>query len=96
MVSAIKQPGRHHVEWLKLLRHGAEDLLQMREHRSGKLIHQKRAVGIEHRMGRAQNRFAQLRWHRGIGNTRDHIISPAELEPRQYSAGIRRRAMNDV
>jgi len=96
VVSAVEQSGRHHVEWLKLLRHGAEDLLQVREHGPGKLIYQKCAVGIEHRMGGAQNRFAQLRGHCGIGNTRDHIVSAAELEPRQYSAGIRRRAVNDV
>jgi len=96
VVSAIEQPGRHHVEWLKLLRDGAEDLLQMREHGPGKLIYQKGAVRIEHRMGGAQNRLSQLGRHRGIRNTRDHIIGPAELEPVQYRGSIRRGAMNDM
>jgi len=96
VVSAIEQPGRHHVEWLKLLRDGVEDLLQMREHGPGKLIYQEGAVRIEHPMGGAQNRFPQLGRHRGIGNTRDHIIGPVELEPSQYRGGIRRGAMNDM
>ncbi|MFL5530416.1 MAG: hypothetical protein ACJ8BC_00325, partial [Gemmatimonadales bacterium] len=95
-MSAVEQAGRHHVEWLKFLRHGTEDLLQVRQHGPSELIYQKCAVGIEHLMGGTQDRVPQLRRHGGIGNTRDHIISPVELKPRQYGAGIRRRAMNHV
>jgi len=93
---AVKQPCRHHVEGLKLLRHRAEDLLQVRQHGPGKLIHQKGTVGIEHRMGGAQNRFPQVGRHSGIGNTRDHVVRTFQVEARQHGARIRRRTMDHV
>jgi len=96
VVPAVKQSSRHHVEGLKLLRHRAEDLLQVRQHGPGKLIHQKRPVGIEHRMGGAQNRFPQLGRHSGVGNARDNVVGALQPEPRQHGPCVRRRTVDDV
>jgi hypothetical protein len=44
---AEEQPGRHHIERLKILLYRAEHLLQVWQHRAGELINQERSVRVQ-------------------------------------------------
>jgi hypothetical protein len=58
VVPAIEQPGRHHVEGLEILVHETEGLLEVRQHRAGKLVHEECAVRIQYRVGFAEDPVA--------------------------------------
>jgi hypothetical protein len=96
VVPAVKQPGRHHVERFKILVDRSEHLLKVGQDGTGELVHQEGAVRIQNRVRGPQNGASQLRRHGGVGNPREYVVGPAQLEPRQSRNGIGRRAVDDV
>lgn len=96
MVPAVEQSGRHHVERLKILVNRSEDLLKVRQNRASELVNQERAVGIENGVRCPQNGASRLRGHSRVRYTRQDVIGPAQLEPRQHGIGIGGRAVYHV
>ena len=70
LVPAIKQAGRHHVEGLEILMNESEHFPQVGQDAPGELIYQEGAVGMQHRMGLAEDRFPKVRRHGGVRYSR--------------------------
>ena len=68
LVPAIKQARRHHVEGLEVLVDEPEHFLEVGQNAAGELIDQECAVGMEHRVGLAEDRLPELGWHGGVRN----------------------------
>jgi hypothetical protein len=93
---AVEEACRHHVEWLELLVDPREYLLQVGQHRSRELVHQKGTRGVQDRMGGSQDAFPELSRHRGVRNPREHIVGVLQIEPLQGGTGISRRSVHNV
>jgi len=76
--------------------HQGEDLLKVRQHAAGELVDQKRAGGMQHRMGLAQDDLPHGRRHGCIGNAGDHVVGLTQVQAGQRGIGVSRRAVNHV
>jgi hypothetical protein len=96
VMPAVKQAGRHHVQRLEVLVYQREHLLQMGQHRAGKLIDEKRAARVQDRVGLPENGLPQLGRHRGIGYSREHVIGVLQPQAGKGGVGLRRRPVDHV
>jgi len=93
---AIEQPRWHHVERFEVLVHEAEGLLEIGQDRSGKLVDEKGAIGIQHRSGFVQDLIPDPRVHGCIRDAGDDVVRSTELEIGEGRVGFSRRPVNDV
>src|SRR5947208_11090228 len=89
--SAIKQAGGENIKQFDISRDAAENLLEVRQDDTGKLINQESTARPEHRMGFANDGISQSMRKRFEGNARDHIIGVWIAQAREHRIDFSRR-----